>query len=55
MQYLLEVEARKKQPPSLIKLNRYSSPAGISGNQYLGQLRENTPGQNKNQTRYQNE
>ena len=43
LQYLLEVQAREKRPPSLIDLNSYIYSAAVSGNHYLGQLIETEP------------
>ena len=50
LQYLLEVQAREKRPPSLIDLNNYIYSAAVSVNQYLGQLIENKEGNTKKQT-----
>ena len=50
LQYLLEVQAREKPPPSLIDLNNYTYSAAVSVNQYLGQLIENKEGNTKKQT-----
>ena len=50
LQYLLEVQAREKWPPSLIDLNDYIYSAAVSVNQYLGQLIENKEGNTKKQT-----
>ena len=50
LQYLLEVQAREKRPPSLIDLNNYIYSAAVSVNQYLGQLIKNTEGNAKKQT-----
>ena len=53
LQYLLEVQAREKRPPSLIDLNKYIYSAAVSVNQYLGQLIENKEINTKKQN-YQN-
>ena len=50
LQYLLEVQAREKRPPSLIDLNNYIYSAAVSVNQYLGQLIENKERNTKKQT-----
>ena len=49
LQYLLEVQAREKWPPSLIDLNNYIYSAAVSVNQYLGQLIENKERNTKKQ------
>ena len=53
LQYLLEVQAREKLPPSLTDLNNYIYSAAVSVNQYLGQLIENKEIL-KNKQNYQN-
>ena len=49
VQYLLEVQAREKWPPSLIDLNNYIYSVAVSVNQYLGQLIENKERNTKKQ------
>ena len=50
LQYLLEVQAREKWPPSLTDLNDNIYSAAVSVNQYLGQLIEKKEGYTKKQT-----
>ena len=54
LQYLLEVQARDKRPPSLIDLNNYIYFAAVSVNQYLGWLIKNKEGNTEKNLHYQN-
>ena len=54
LQYLLEVQARDKRPPSLIDLNNYIYFAAVSVNRYLGWLIKNKEGNAEKNLHYQN-